>query len=736
MDRQKSSDLKRCFLFCLTASLIALLGLPNAIEAEWETITSFKNVRRMRLINDTLWVATSGGILAITDVDSPGRKFDNLDGLGTTDITDIIEDTDGQKWVTGFGRLIKFTEGDSKQFLFEKDNSLLPLRCVIDDGDNLWVGAEVGLVLFSKTIDGGQIQDSYHQFGNLNPNPIVNDILLVGDTIWIATSSGLAVAQKTNPSRLKSPAAWTVFGIDNYPELGTEDIRRVVWFEQALYLATAKGMFRLDRSPSDTTFTRTPSWLGTWLTDLKVENDTLFFYYRYAMGAFADSHFSYPLHEGLPSSPYTGLNNGTFRWVGFSGEGIYHDRDSASLVVEYPYTGSPGNDVSDLTVNIEGVITAGFTWQKAAQYVSETWIVHDVHSSTTEALLDSSGNAWIATWGSGVWVIKEDTVVNYDETNSTMRGIPEGETYVVVVGLATDGKYIYAACYYAQNGYPIAIGQLSNLDDPSGWDSLGVVDGLSNESVGSIDYNNGRLAVGTTGGGVYVCYLGDDPFNASGRHCRHYTEDSGLISNNIRVVKFSPEGNLWVGTNFGLSRWDLDRFADVTTPPGIGPDITALEFDGRGNLWIGSKNGLARVDGTTGTSTVYTAGNSGLVSDEIANLTLDPLTGDLYVATPGGISILRSRTFRFTSQIEDVVAYPNPFIVRSQSDRLNFNFSKKGTVRLFTVAGELVAQFPVNTPWDGRNQKGQQVASGVYVYVLTDKDGKVGKGKVLLVRKE
>jgi len=212
--------------------------------------------------------------------------------------------------------------------------------------------------------------------------------------------------------------------------------------------------------------------------------------------------------------------------------------------------------------------------------------------------------------------------------------------------------------------------------------------------------------------------------------------DSGLISNNIRVVKFSPEGNLWVGTNFGLSRWDLDRFADVTPPPGIGPDITALAFDGRGNLWIGSRNGLARVDGATGAFTVYTTHNSDLVSDDIANLTLDPITGDLYVATPAGISILRSGVSRFTSQIEDVIAYPNPFVVRSESDRLNFNFSKKGTVRLFTVAGELVAQFPVNTPWDGRNQKGQQVASGVYVYILTDKDGNVGRGKVLLVREE
>jgi hypothetical protein len=57
-------------------------------------------------------------------------------------------------------------------------------------------------------------------------------------------------------------------------------------------------------------------------------------------------------------------------------------------------------------------------------------------------------------------------------------------------------------------------------------------------------------------------------------------------------------------------------------------------------------------------------------------------------------------------------------------------------VRLFTLAGELVAELPVNTPWNGRNQKGEKVVSGVYLYVLTDNDGNVGRGKVLVIREE
>jgi ligand-binding sensor domain-containing protein len=721
----------------VTCLIVAMSSLASGARPEWETITSFRDVRKMYYRDDTLWVATSGGLLAVTDPDSPGRTFDNLDGLGTVDITDIIEDADEQKWVTGFGRLIKFTQQSPKQFLFEKDNNLLELRRVVDDGDNLWIGTNIGLVLFSKIVDGGQIQDSYCQFGNLNPNPGVNDIILVNDTIWIATSSGLAAADKTNPVFLKSPAAWTVYGIGDYPELGAESIESVAWFEGALYVATAKGMFRLDRSPSDASFTPMPIGSGRSFFDLKVENDSLFFYYNGGMGFVKDSLFSSLSTIGLPSAPVTGSNTGAFRWVGVIRGGIY--QNSPAEFVEYVYTGPPGNDISDIAVNKEGLVTAGFTTRKAAQYDGGSWNVYsyDLGDQTTNVISDSSGNTWIASWGNGVWYITQDTSVNYDETNSTLRGHVPWPAFVVVQGLTTDGRYLFAACLNAINGYPVAIGDLGDLDSPFGWDSLGVRDGLTNEHVKSIDCYERSLAVGTLGGGVFVCYFGDDPFDTSRRFCRHYTADSGLVSNNVRVVKYSPQGDLWVGSDRGLSRWDLDRFVAVSLPEGVGPVITALEFDGRENLWIGSeRTGLARIDGATVSSTVYTTRNSGLVSDVIMNLALHPTNGDLYIATPAGISVLRSGVARFTSGLEKIIAFPNPFVIRSDGDSLKFNYSKSGTVRLFTVAGELVAELPVNTPWNGRNQKGEKVVSGVYLYILTDSDGNVGRGKVLVIREE
>ena len=133
-------------------------------------------------------------MIAITDNNQSGVTYNNQDGLGTNNITDIIEDSNGQKWITGFGRLIRFNADNSKQYMFfDNDNNLFPLYRLVDGGDFLWVGTDRGLVLFSKYIDDGQIQESYQLFGSLNPAPAVYDILLEGDSIFIATSNGLAV---------------------------------------------------------------------------------------------------------------------------------------------------------------------------------------------------------------------------------------------------------------------------------------------------------------------------------------------------------------------------------------------------------------------------------------------------------------------------------------------------------------------------------------------------------------
>ena len=169
-------------------------------------------------------------------------------------------------------------------------------------------------------------------------------------------------------------------------------------------------------------------------------------------------------------------------------------------------------------------------------------------------------------------------------------------------------------------------------------------------------------------------------------------------------------------------------------PGTLGSDIEGLDFDSRGNVWTGGQNGLGRTNVTTGVGEHFTQLNSGLIADKVRQVQYQRSSGKVYVATSGGISIVGP--FLGTPSAETGAGYPfpNPFVIRNSTDRLNFTHAEDGVVSIFTVTGELVVEQSVNVGWDGTNQAGRKVASGVYLYIFTSVTDQQHQGKFLLVQ--
>lgn len=78
----------------------------------------------------------------------------------------------------------------------------------------------------------------------------------------------------------------------------------------------------------------------------------------------------------------------------------------------------------------------------------------------------------------------------------------------------------------------------------------------------------------------------------------HYNENNGLSYNSVRHIVQDKKGFLWLGTFFGLNRFDGYQFKPyMSTTLGKdkinNDDITALEYDkSTNNLWIGTRKGL------------------------------------------------------------------------------------------------------------------------------------------------
>ncbi|MFC4654635.1 MULTISPECIES: diguanylate cyclase [Rheinheimera] len=80
---------------------------------------------------------------------------------------------------------------------------------------------------------------------------------------------------------------------------------------------------------------------------------------------------------------------------------------------------------------------------------------------------------------------------------------------------------------------------------------------------------------------------------------KHWTSADGLSSNSVRAVSQDLQGYIWVGTSYGLNRFDGQQFvtySSKTIRQLPSNSINQLLLDTSGYLWIGTKAGLAGVD--------------------------------------------------------------------------------------------------------------------------------------------
>ena len=77
---------------------------------------------------------------------------------------------------------------------------------------------------------------------------------------------------------------------------------------------------------------------------------------------------------------------------------------------------------------------------------------------------------------------------------------------------------------------------------------------------------------------------------------RNYTVKDGLPGNYILAINEGPDGNLWIGSNKGLSMFDGTFFQNNAEKNGlISNYVFSIEFDNDNFLWVGGHHGMTRL---------------------------------------------------------------------------------------------------------------------------------------------
>jgi hypothetical protein len=178
----------------------------------------------------------------------------------------------------------------------------------------------------------------------------------------------------------------------------------------------------------------------------------------------------------------------------------------------------------------------------------------------------------------------------------------------------------------------------------------------------------------------------------------------------------------------------------ISTP--LTEDINCIGVDALNNKWIGTNsNGIIYVspDGSTLLAR-YNMLNSPLPDNKITSIACDNQKGTVYFGTTKGLVSFKTIAINPLEECDKIKTGPNPFTIPSDKMLKIDGLVAESSVKILTISGTLVKEFDSSggrvAEWDGRDNYGNLVSSGIYIIVGFNKDGsKACTGKVAVVRK-
>ena len=190
---------------------------------------------------------------------------------------------------------------------------------------------------------------------------------------------------------------------------------------------------------------------------------------------------------------------------------------------------------------------------------------------------------------------------------------------------------------------------------------------------------------------------------------------------------------------YKVPRNDGTDYADYLL---AGNEITCKAVDKAGRKWFGTNgNGVYLISADNNTQEQhFTTDNSKLLSNTIESIAINDQTGEVFFGTERGLcSYVSDATQTNTEMTKDNVwAYPNPVTPEYNGLITVTGLTLNADVKILSANGALVAEGRSNGgtfTWDGNDQKGRRVASGVYMVVTATSDGNKGTVcKIAIVR--
>ncbi len=386
---------------------------------------------------------------------------------------------------------------------------------------------------------------------------------------------------------------------------------------------------------------------------------------------------------------------------------------------------------------------------------------------------EDSNTYYIGSWFEGVYKVTDGKVVaKYDWTNSPLKKVEVSSTFHTCTTpcLMFDNNKNLWVLQGGNDATPLAVlpraKQSLSSTDSSDWLTPSVK-GVSGEFRSHMFFTSKGVKLQTKG--IYdaplVMFYDDENPASSNIQSKVFTtltdqDGKEYAWDYINCFAEDKNGKVWMGTDNGVVEYyPQNAFAGSTftinhikVPRNDGTnladylldntEVTCIAVDGSNRKWLGTATSGILLVSEDGSEILeqFTTDNSPLLSNRIISVCCNPLNNKVYVGTEKGLMEYSSDSEPPAESYSEIYAYPNPVRPEYTGEITIRGLMENSLVKIADSEGNVIKSIRSiggMTTWDGCDNSGKPVKSGVYFILASQNENETSSGavsKILIIR--
>ena len=527
-------------------------------------------------INGNIWIATDSGLdFLVVDSDEVVRMKDRQEdkyNLGGLNITSVLQSKYDENimWVGTENGLMKFDLSQNTTQAFyhnENDSNSLTnsyITCLKEDSDNnLWVGTKYGVNVLDKN---SKFYVNEHQEARIEISNIEED---KQGKIWISVKEGIYVSNigkedilyRINDKNIKK-VDFSGKIVEDVYEIQNDNIRLYNNFvysdsEGHIWISSSNGVLKLSRN-------------GDFNTLLQKDIDD-----KYSISSNRITCF----YEDFNGTMWIGTNKGV---------------NILSQNSQFRYMGDKVDEDIVSIIEHDNQIWVATKFNGMYVYNKDLELIKNLHRTKEFDFNDRYINRLFKVDDEDLLIVTNREVISYNTKTLNYEKIEWGDDYSTELSyIYSDEENIWVCTTDNFYSYNIKDGKRIYYNDNFNKENINIsqikyiLQDKNDENIlwlGGI--NTGLIKYHKAKGIMNIYKVESDT-------------ESSIVSNYINCMEFDKDGCLWIGTNRGISKFEVEsnQFTSYTTSDGLTNNfINSIVIDDSNYIWISTNQGLNKLD--------------------------------------------------------------------------------------------------------------------------------------------